>query len=133
MVALLDQREASWPIALASNEYTAEVRLFSRVQDALPAQVERVVALQRSLPHASFSAQGGGQIETSQEEQSGMLAKDAQLKMYLRLTDAADGQANQWVGMPGERVRLRFTLPSKPLLTQWIDRLHKMVQGKVNI
>jgi putative peptide zinc metalloprotease protein len=135
VVALLDQREASWPTALARADgtwdFSAEARLYSRVQDALPAEVERIVALQRSLPHASFAAQGGGQIQTDPEQQSGLLAKDPQLKMYLRLADS--GQAGGWPGMPGERVRLRFTLPSKPLLVQWLDRLHKMVQGKVNI
>lgn len=132
IVALLDQQEAAWPTALGTEEFRSEVRLLSRVQDALPAEIERIVALQRELPHASFSAQGGGQIETSQEgQQSGMLAKDPQLKVYLRLSDAAAG--DDWIGLPGERAKLRFTLPDKPLLVQWLDRLHKLVQGKVNI
>ena len=137
VVALLDQREAAWPMALADGEggwdFTAEARLYSRVQDALPADVEQIVALQKSLPHASFAAQGGGQIETDPEQQSGLMAKDPQLKMYLRLASAGDAASGAWMGMPGERVSLRFTLPSKPLLVQWLDRLHKMVQGKVNI
>jgi putative peptide zinc metalloprotease protein len=134
VVALLDQREAAWPTALGREEFTAEVRLYSRVQDALAADVERVVALQKSLPHASFTAQGGGQIETDPEQRSGLLAKDPQLKMYLRLAHAEGAAPDEgWLGMPGERVALRFTLPSKPLLVQWLDRLHKMVQGKVNI
>ncbi|MCC7388894.1 MAG: PqqD family peptide modification chaperone [Phycisphaerales bacterium] len=134
VVALLDQREAAWPTALGLEEFTAEVRLYSRVQDALGADVERVVALQKSLPHASFTAQGGGQIETDPEQRSGLLAKDPQLKMYLRLAHAEGAAPDEgWLGMPGERVALRFTLPSKPLLVQWLDRLHKMVQGKVNI
>lgn len=47
-----------------------------------------MVALQKSLPHASFTAQGGGQIETDPEQRSGLLAKDPQLKMYLRLVHA---------------------------------------------
>jgi putative peptide zinc metalloprotease protein len=119
IVALLDQREVSWPTALTTDQYSVEVRLYSRVQG--------------ELPHASFSAQGGGQIETNPEEQSGLLAKDPQLKMFLRLADTGDTQDDGWIGLPGERVRLRFTLPSKPLLVQWMDKLHKMVQGKVNI
>ncbi len=132
IVALLDQHEAAWPTALDSEQFRSEARLLSRVQDALPAEIESIVALQRQLPHASFSAQGGGQIETSQEQQqSGMLAKEPQLKMYLRLADAGD--TDEWLGLPGERVKLRFTLPDKPLLVQWLDRLHKLVQGKVNI
>ena len=135
ITALLDQREAAWPMALGIGGYGAEVRLYSRVQDALPAAVERVEeAGQRNLPHASFSAQGGGQVQTSTDQKSGLMAKNPQFKMYLRLSDtASDVSEHRWLGMPGERVSLRFTLPAKPLLQQWIDRLHKMVQGKVNI
>ena len=130
IVALLDQREAAWPTALGTKNFKSEVRLLSRVQDARQAEIVSIQPLGRELPHASFSAQGGGQIETGQDEQSSMLAKDPQLKMYLRLSDAGDGQ---WLGLPGERAKLRFTLPDKPLLVQWLDRLHKLVQGKVNI
>lgn len=133
VIAVLDQHEVAWPTALDQSDYKAEVRLFSRVQDSLPADVERVVALQKALPHASFSAQGGGQIETEQDQQSGLLAKDPQLLMRLRLAESGDARTGEWVGMPGERVGVRFTLPSKPLLVQWLDRLHKLVQGKVNI
>jgi hypothetical protein len=38
-----------------------------------------------------------------------------------------------WLGAPGERVHLRFTLPRKPLLSQWLLRLHRLVQGRVDI
>jgi len=130
IVALLDQREAAWPTALGTKNFKSEVRLLSRVQDALQAEIVSIQPLGRELPHASFSAQGGGQIETGQDQQSSMLAKDPQLKMYLRLSDAGEGD---WLGLPGERAKLRFTLPDKPLLVQWLDRLHKLVQGKVNI
>ena len=130
IVALLDQREAAWPTALGTKNFKSEVRLLSRVQDARQAEIVSIQPLGRELPHASFSAQGGGQIETGQDEQSSMLAKDPQLKMYLRLSDAGEGD---WLGLPGERAKLRFTLPDKPLLVQWLDRLHKLVQGKVNI
>ncbi|MBK7406363.1 MAG: PqqD family peptide modification chaperone [Phycisphaerales bacterium] len=135
ITALLDQREAAWPMSLGLDGFTAEARLFSRVQDALPAEVERMEeAGQKNLPHASFSAQGGGQVQTSQSQKDGLIAKNPQFKMYLRLADtASDLSAHRWLGMPGERVSLRFTLPAKPLLEQWLDRLHKMVQGKVNI
>ncbi|MFG0241312.1 MAG: PqqD family peptide modification chaperone [Phycisphaerales bacterium JB054] len=130
IVALLDQREVAWPTALGTKNFKSEVRLLSRVQDALPAEIVSIQPLGRELPHASFSAQGGGQVETGQDQQSSMLAKDPQLKMYLRLSDAGEGD---WLGLPGERAKLRFTLPDKPLLVQWLDRLHKLVQGKVNI
>jgi putative peptide zinc metalloprotease protein len=133
VVAVLGQHEVAWPSALAAEDYSAEVRLFSRVQISVPAEVEHVATPQRTLPHGSFAAQGGGQIETSQNEDSGLLAKDPQLIMQLRLAHTGGARAGQWLGMPGERVALRFTLPSKPLLAQWLDRLHKLVQGKVNI
>lgn len=132
VVALLGQNEAAWPMALARDEYRAEMRLYSRVQASVGAEVLTIEpAARKDLPHASFSTQGGGQIETSQDQQSGLFAKSPQLTMYLRAIGSEDRPA--WLGMPGERVSLRFTLPEKPLLAQWIDRLHKMVQGRVNI
>ena len=147
IVALLSQREAAWHFELGPDHYKVMARLYSRVQTALPAVVDHVdPAGIRQLPHGSFGDTGGGQIETSKESQSGsLLAKDPQFSMYLKLAQPvaqakSDNAApsfpthdTRWLGMPGERVALRFTLPSKPLLSQWIDRLHKMVQGRVKI
>jgi hypothetical protein len=38
-----------------------------------------------------------------------------------------------WNGLPGERVHLRFTLPDKPLLWQWLDHLQKTLQGRAQL
>ena len=98
----------------------------------------------------SIHHSGGGQIETRADDRSGLMATQAQF--IMRLTPVFDrGDANsdgaaeglaegpgtevsslpEWQGRPGERVMLRFTLPSKPLLHQWADRLHKLIQGRV--
>jgi hypothetical protein len=41
---------------------------------------------------------------------------------------SADG-----LGAPGERVKLRISLPWRPLLGQWIDRLRQLLQGRTDI
>ncbi len=145
IVALLSQREAAWHFELGTERYTVQARLYSDVQNTLPAKVDRVdPAGIRQLPHSSFGDVGGGQIQTTKDSSTGsVLAKDPQFAMYLKLVppdDTHDTPDNaslereaRWLGLPGERVALRFTLPSKPLLSQWIDRLHKMVQGRVKI
>jgi hypothetical protein len=58
-------------------------------------------------------------------DQQGRLARAPQFYAYLT--------SDEVVGMPGERVRVRFTLPDKPLLTQWVDRLRRLVQGRIDV
>ncbi len=44
-----------------------------------------------------------------------------------------DGKHGEWVGPPGERVKVRFRLPAQPLLGQWAERLWWTIQEKVKI
>ncbi|MFM9995026.1 MAG: hypothetical protein ACKVU4_04405 [Phycisphaerales bacterium] len=39
----------------------------------------------------------------------------------------------EWTPRPGERVAIRFSLPSKPLGAQWFDRLRRLIQGRVDV
>ncbi|MEL7474412.1 MAG: efflux RND transporter periplasmic adaptor subunit, partial [Planctomycetota bacterium] len=152
IAAALSQTEAAWHFDIGADRYDVELRLLSQPEVAYRGGNVRVVeAGQARLPHESMGFAGGGQIETRADDQSGRLAKQAQFIMYLKpnFDDVADTDADAkaegvgvgadegervalpWLGRPGEGVRLRFTLPRKPLLHQWADRLHKMVQGKV--
>ncbi len=133
VTALLEQQEAAWPNELGTDEYSVELRLVSAVEQVFKGRVEKLVQVgQRELPHASFGYAGGGSIEVDPSEQSGLLARDPQFVMHIAPV-ALDEGGSPWPGLPGERVRLRFTLPDKPYLHQWVDRLHKLVQGKVDI
>lgn len=102
-----------------------EIRRFSDPYDAIPGRGVRVEdAGQRVIRHAALGAKGGGTVELDPQDRSGLSTKNYQFTVYVD----ADG-----LGPPGERVRLRFTLPPRPLLEQWIDRLQRMIQGRVNI
>ena len=133
IAAALGQSEAAWHFQLGSDNYTAQARLVSEPAHSVDAIPTRVIdSGQTQLPHAALGFAGGGQIDPAAAARSGLQAKQAQFVMYLApQLDTSDDGTTYWTGAPGERVRLRFTLPPKPLLVQWADRLHKMIQGKV--
>ncbi len=130
IAATLTQTEASWLVALAREDYRVEMRTVSRVGDVVEGGSVRVVeAGQRELPHAALGFAGGGTIETEQKDQRGTVAKNPLFKVFI---EPKEGSALPH-GEPGERVSIRFSLPAKPLLAQWVDRLHKLVQGRVDV
>jgi len=130
VAATLTQTEASWLVALPRDEYRVEMREVSRVGDVIEGGAVRVVeAGQHELPHAALGFAGGGTIETEKKDQRGTVAKNPLFTVYI---EPATGTTLAH-GEPGERVSIRFSLPAKPLLAQWVDRLHKMVQGRVDV
>jgi len=138
--ATLTQQEA-WIYDLSPDKYSVEVRRVSNAQEVFPAKFDRTSeAADRELPHPSLGYGGGGNVETEAKDQSGMMAKNPLLKAYFRATDAKDGStlgtfafADGVGAQPGERVYLRFTLPPRPWLVQWIDSLQKKLQGKARL
>lgn len=133
VVASLGQHENDWAIAL--REGTIPVTIDMRLVSAVPTEIrgdfdELIEAGQARLAHASLGFAGGGTIQTQADDRTGTMARSKQFVMYLTLRDGGDGV---WSGAPGERVKVRFTLPSKPLLVQWADRIAKLVQGRVNL
>jgi hypothetical protein len=87
-------------------------------------EVRIVPAGQWRLPHPALGSKGGGTIETDPQDKTGLATKTPQFMVYAK----ADG-----LGSPGERVSLRFTLPGRPLGAQWLDRLRRLIQGRINI
>ena len=82
----------------------------------------------RSLPHPGLGVAGGGSVPVDPRDQSGLLTKVSTFRVTISVNEP-----RSQLGLPGERVRIRFTLPDKPLMTQWWDRLRKLVQGRVNL
>jgi putative peptide zinc metalloprotease protein len=127
VAATLGQAEASWLFELDRGQYDVEIRRLAKVEKVIKGGDVRVIdAGQRKLSHASLGFGGGGTIETEQRDKQGLIAKRPQMVAYVQTPGTTDL-------LPGEQVRLRFTLPSKPLLSQWIDRLQKLLQGRVNV
>ncbi len=91
-------------------------------------QIRAIDAGQAYLPHASLGYAGGGSIRMSADDQTGLQSETAQFIVYVGLKES-----DEWSGVPGERVHLRFRLSRKPLAVQWVDRLHKMIQGRVQL
>lgn len=129
IAAALDTSEAAPLFELESRlgqgARKVEVRSF-----AWPDQVREgrnvsiVPSGQRMLPHPALGYSGGGSIETEAQDKTGLAAKTPQFIAYID----ADG-----LGPPGERVKVRFSLPWKPLLWQWKQRVERMIQGRVDI
>jgi putative peptide zinc metalloprotease protein len=130
VVATLTQPEAAWLYELNSKDYDVEVRRLTEVDRVYPAQTDKVLAGgTRELPHQSLGFQGGGTIEVDQSDRSGLTAARPLFRAYFNpRVEGASFNAS-----PGERVALRFELPNKPLVSQWIDRLEKLIQGRVKL
>ncbi len=112
-----------------SVRYRTAVRRVSRVGRVIHAsRVELDPAGIRELPHASLGVSGGGDAPVDPRDRFGLLARQPRFRVTVRFTEPTSR-----LGLPGERTRIRFTLPPKPLLTQWYDRLRKLVQGRVNL
>ncbi|MEY3232145.1 MAG: hypothetical protein RL689_2234 [Planctomycetota bacterium] len=136
-VATLTQQEA-WIYDLDPAGYSVEIRRASDPATVIPARFERTSgAGDRELPHPALGFAGGGSFETTPGDQSGVMAKSPVLKAYFKATDeahAATFASTTGAGaLPGERVHLRFTLPDRPWLVQWLDALRKTLQGRARL
>ena len=123
--------DGSWTCDITTgglDEQATQIAAFVVPQDYSPPQLGG----QTELPHGALGLIAGGSVETRRDDRSGLMAADPQFVMRIAGYEPKDG-GEAWTGLPGEKVALRFTLPSKPLLHQWIDRLHKLVQGRVQL
>ncbi len=128
IVASLNQLESSW--ADDGTPYTVRIRLISAAPTEITGTVEKVIPVgQQRLRHTALSYFGGGGVQTAADDQTGTLAKSKQFVIEI----APDLDGIEWAGLPGERVKLRFELPPKPLLVQWCDWLAKLVQDRINL
>ena len=133
VTAVMTQSEAAWLFELPPEQISAQMRLVSNPFEVITAsQVRTIPAGQRDLPHESLSFAGGGEVETRSDDRSGRRTKGDMFNVHLEPLDA-DGKC-LLAGVPiGQRVYLRFALPSKSILDQVVDRLQKTLQGKVNL
>ncbi|MEO1009203.1 MAG: site-2 protease family protein [Planctomycetota bacterium] len=133
VVASLDQGEADWLQLLAFEEdFTAKIRRRTEPGQSHPVvAVRRRAAGDRTLPHPALADVGGGQVLTDRQQQGAPTAKRARFVVEMDAT-FEPGQSRS-APMPGERVVVLFTLPSRPLASQWIDRLRRLVQGRIDL
>jgi putative peptide zinc metalloprotease protein len=144
IAATMDQRQSGWLFAPADEAVagstptpiwkTAEVRLVSDVDTVFEAtNVRTVDSGQKLLPSAAIGYSGGGTVEIDPEDKSGRIAKRPIFTLYMDAAPASLDHPLDTLVIPGERVRVRFKLPNRPLLAQWIERLEKEIQGRVKL
>jgi putative peptide zinc metalloprotease protein len=127
VTASLGQGEGAWIKELSPEKFRAEVRLASTVRESVPCSTVKVLeGARKELPHAALSYGGGGTVQTDQEDRSGLMSSRPMFKAHLVATGGLQGT-------PGEKAYVRFTLPSKPLMVQWVDRLQKLLQGRAHV
>lgn len=118
-------------IELPPGGYTVEMRSVSMPYEVVRGGGVRIVeAGRRTIPHAALGFQGGGTVEIDPQDQRGLATKSSEFTVYIDDL-VKDGRA--WRSVPGERVTVRFTLPSKPLLAQWWHRVEKLLQARTDI
>lgn len=129
VTAVITQPEASW---ITQDNYKVEARFVSNPNSVVTLNRQRVInAGTKELPHESLGYLGGGGIETDAHDKTGRLARAAMFKGYF-LAEHGPGSFGPGV-MPGTRVHLRFQLPRRPLLAQWIDEIEKTLQGRAKV
>lgn len=133
VAATLGQGDGAWFHELSRDQYRVQMRTAADVHRVVEGgRVWSTEAAGRLLPHAALGFDGGGHIETMPDDRQGRSAKKPVFTVYVEPAIDESG-ATRPIGLPGERVYLRFTLPSKSLVGQIIDRVHKAVQGRVNL
>jgi putative peptide zinc metalloprotease protein len=144
VTAILSQTEADWLSTLTPSQYAVQMRTISHPGTLIEARTSRVVeAASRELPHSAFTFAGGGTVAPDQQDRTGLLAADRYFRAEFVPTFVAAGvdgapqlayaEGLGSLGVPGERVTLRFSLPWQPLMTQWLDQLRKATQGRAKL
>lgn len=140
VAATLDQRQGAWLFekngsgdqnATTPAPFVVDMRLHSNVSTVISAgRVEVAPAGRLDLPSAALGFRGGGTIETEGKDESGRVAKRPQFNVRIHASVPEQLVASC---SPGERVLVRFKLPPRPLLSQWLDRLEKEIQARVHL
>lgn len=133
VAATLDQLQAGWLFDPSNPDrpHECEIRLISNVNEILTAErFDPPSAGARLLPGAALGLTGGGAFETEAKDESGRTAKRPQFNVYVYANDPAQLAS---LASPGERVKVRFKLEPRPLLSQWLERLSKEIQGRVHL
>jgi putative peptide zinc metalloprotease protein len=134
VVASMDQNQADWLQTMSFDEdFSAQVRRHTLPGEAFGVtEFVRRDAGDRALPHPALADIGGGQVQTDRQHQ-GRGAQATRPRFIVEMEANFDTATTTLPPMPGERVAVRFSLPPRPLLGQWVDRLRQLVQGRIDI
>jgi putative peptide zinc metalloprotease protein len=125
--AIISQKEAS---RLFAHEIrAAQVRLRGQAGIALPVSKQVIIPAEHdTLPSAALGWRGGGEIPIAVDDPAGVRA--AEPFFELRATVQPGPEALILHGRSG---KIRFDLPSQPLLEQWIRKLRQLLQKRYGL
>ncbi|MBL9030588.1 MAG: biotin/lipoyl-binding protein [Phycisphaerae bacterium] len=134
VAAPLDSAKAQALLLAGPGRTGVRLRPLSEPDTLLTAAAFRLrPAGDRLLPHPSLGFAGGGAIETEPADRLGLASKTPRFTLEAEDVHPVDAPKSPWAALPGERVALRFTLPARPLLDQWIQRLRQIIQERVHL
>ncbi len=140
VAAVLEQTQADWSSGLNADPRTIDVQIRLVGHPSVTHGAGKVVARGaggRLLPHAALGFAGGGTIATDTQDEQGRVAMRnhfvVEIEPEFKGEAVSEDVGRPWRPMPGARVKVRFSLPPKPLAWQWIDSLRKLVQGRVDL
>ena len=105
-----------------------EVRLVERVDQVLPARIERIApTASERLPSSALGQGGGGPFPIDPRDESGLQALE---KYFLVELELAPGSVFSNVG---GRAYVRFELGSSPLAAQWFRQLRQLFLRRLDV
>ncbi|MFN0132010.1 MAG: biotin/lipoyl-binding protein [Phycisphaerales bacterium] len=134
VTASLESSEAEALLRAGSGRTRVRLRPIAQPERLLAAAAFRLrPAGDRLLAHPSLGFGGGGAIETDPTDRLGLASKSPRFNLEAEEVHPVDSPGKAWTAYPGERVALRFTLPARPLLERWVQRLRLIVQERVHL
>ncbi len=115
--------EADWDNVEIRIKGRADLHLRGRIVNILSAGT-------KELRSQALGIQVGGTIRTEPDDSKGTKAAERLFEIVV----APEGDAKKNIRLlDGQRVMVRFTMPSQPLLTQWWHSILQLVQRRFNI
>ena len=95
----------------------------------LPVSARRVIPADRTtLPSAALGWRSGGEIAVAPTDATGLTARDP----FFEVRAAVEAPPGFRL-LDGRSGRIRFDLPSEPLLRQWLRKLDQLLQQRYGL
>lgn len=109
---------------------TVEMRVQGNPQAQFNGIIEKILPPNRVLPTPALGFLAGGSLRVSSEDRERTRTIDP---FYEVLINVSDEDVAKLKLCSGQRVVIRFTMPSRPLLAQWWNAGRRLVQRRLGI
>jgi putative peptide zinc metalloprotease protein len=107
----------------------AQARLFGESEKMLRlGSLIIVPAEQKMLPSPALGWAGGGEVRLARDDQQGLHAAEPFFEVRAPVTASGDAAL-----LHGRAGKIRFDLPSEPLVPRWVRRLRQLLQKRYQV